>query len=506
MSTGNPLGSILFVIPRNKSRIGSGTDIPYYPHLGVASLIAYVRKHGHRAEVFDAGLFNGYLGLDEVVKRINPAVIGVTAYSYSYSYVLEAIDLLKSITNIPIVMGGAHVTATKKEILQNSRADFGVMGEGELTLIQLVDALLCKSSDFSDIRGLIWRKEDNIVENEPQSLIQNLDSLPPPDLEAFELGRYPCISRMSLPFSTERGCPYTCTYCSMRKTGFRARTPEVVVEELQYWVNKGFKHFDFNDDVFNFDIRRAMTVCDLIIERKLNLQYELYNGIRADRVTIDLLQKLKKSGCVFISYGLESGNADTLTRIQKKITLSQLRQAAEWTKQSRIPFSVNFIVGHPGETLRTAMDSVRFAESLPATWVNFYNLVPFPGTPAFEWVGEHGRFLIPKNSYLFEVSYRDNRPVFETEEFTAIDRTHVVKAGTNLYNKGALRYRFGKVLGTLLHILLSSHILSQLGGSIFAKTTWGQRFYMTSKGQTQTLIKTIFFGDKDYSNENNQET
>jgi len=455
--------------------------------------MAFVKQHGYGAQVFDAGLHDGYAGMVEIIEKLRPVFIGVTAYSYSYSYVLEAVNLLKTVTSVPVVVGGAHVTATRKELLQKSQADFGVMGEGELTVVQLINALCSDLSDFSMIRGLVWRRGEEIVENAPQFPIQDLDSLPYPDFESFDLARYPCLKRTSLPFLTERGCPYPCAFCSMRKTGFRARIPENVVAELEYWVNRGFRHFDINDDVFNFDRQRAMAICDLIIQRKLDIRYELYNGIRADRVTLEMLQKLKKSGCIFLSYGLESGNPDTLTRIQKRISLEQLRQAAEWTKQVGIPFAVNFIIGHPGETLETAMESVRFARSLPATWVNFYNLVPFPGTPTFDWVRENGRFLIPVDSYLFEVSYRDNRPVFETEDFTAPERMLVVQLGARLYNRGALRYRFGRVFGTVIYIFLRSKTLLRLGRYVLRSTGFGKRLYFSAKGQTQTLMKTLFF-------------
>lgn len=489
----NHRNNVLFVIPRNKSRINACTDTPYYPHLGVASLLAFMKKHGYVAQVFDAGLYDRYKGITGRIEKIHPVFIGVTTYSYSYPYVLETIELLKSLTSIPVVVGGPHVTATKKEILQNSQADFGVVGEGELTVVQLANALSSDSSDFSMIRGLIWRKGKEVIENAPQIPIQDLDNLPYPDFESFDIKHYPSYSRRSLPLLTERGCPYPCTFCSMRKTGFRPNSPKRVVEEIEHWVGRGFIHFDVNDDVFNFDPRRVMAICDLIIKKKLDIKYELYNGIRADKITFKMLQKLKKSGCIFLSYGLESGTPEILTRIQKRISLEQVRQAVEWTKEVGIPFSVNFIIGHPGEKFETAMESVSFAETLPATWVNFYNLVPFPGTPTFNWVKKNGHFLVPLESYLYEVSYRNNKPVFETDVFTESERMFVMQKGTNLYNKSALIYRFGKVFGTLIYVSLRSKMLLKLGRYFFTRTEFGKQQYGSVKRQTQTLIKTLFF-------------
>ena len=486
------VNNILFVIPKNKSRLGPGMEIPYYPHLGIAYLMAILKKHGYGVQVFDAGLFDEYEGIDKIVKKSHPILIGVTACSYSYSYVLEVINLLKGLTNTPIVVGGPHVTATRKKILQDAPIDFGIMGEGELTIIQLLEALLSNSSDFSMIRGLIWRKGEEIIENVAQILIQDLDSLPYPDFESFELYRYPCFKHKSLPFLTERGCPYPCSFCAMRKTGFRPRSPDNIVSELEYRAKRNFKHFDINDDVFNLEPERVMTICNLINERGLHINYDLYNGIRANLVTLEMLQKLKNSGCSFICYGLESGNSKTLETIQKNLATEQLEQAAKWTKQVEIPFAVNFIIGHPGETFKTAMDSVRFARRLPATWVNFYNLIPFPGTPVFDWVIKNGRFLIPIDS-LFEISNRDNKPVFETDEFTVEERIYVVKHGTRLYNLGALKFRFGKIIGLLLYKILQSKSLLKFGRYFFTRTRLGKKIYYKLRGQTHTLIKTLFW-------------
>ena len=212
---------------------------------------------------------------------------------------------------------------------------------------------------------------------------------------------------------TERGCPYPCNFCAVRKTGYRVQSPARVADEMEYWHRKGFDQFDINDDAFNVDRERVSEICNLIVQRGLRIKFQLYNGIRADRVTPEMLMKLKESGCTFITYGVESGNPEILKSIEKRLTLEQVRRACEWTRDVGIPFSVNFIISHPGETYESAMDSVRFAQTLPAKFINFYNLVPYPGTTLFEWVRRHGRFLVQEESYLMDISYRDNEPILK---------------------------------------------------------------------------------------------
>lgn len=250
--------------------------------------------------------------------------------------------------------------------------------------------------------------------------------------------------------------------------------PVRVIDEMEYWYRKGYDQFDINDDAFNVDRERVSEICDLIVRRGLRIKYQLYNGIRADRVTPEILQKLKDSGCTFITYGVESGNPEILKRIEKRLTLEQVRKACEWTRDAGIPFSVNFIVGHPGETYESAMDSVRFAETLPAKFINFYNLVPYPGTSLFEWVKRNGRFLVREESYLMDISYRDNEPIFETDEFTAEDRRRVVKQGFEIYNRSLLTFRLGGGLGRAGSFLMRWAPLARFGRHVVVNTRLGR--------------------------------
>src|SRR5262249_33835032 len=142
-----------------------------------------------------------------------------------------------------------------------------------------------KRTDFSGILGLLWRRGEELVENGDRPLLEELENLPYPDYESFGIERYPCASAKALPFITQRGCPYKCNFCSVPVSmgkSFRARSPESTVAELEYWYAKGWRHFQFNDDVFNFEPKRALAIAKLIVERKLEITWELYNGMRVN--------------------------------------------------------------------------------------------------------------------------------------------------------------------------------------------------------------------------------
>jgi anaerobic magnesium-protoporphyrin IX monomethyl ester cyclase len=480
---------ILFVIPKAKSLFGDETNIPDgvkgtggHPHLGIAYLTAFLKHHNVNVRIYDDAVENSLKRLSNLIREYDPDLIGITAFSYSYKYVIDIINRVNGFTNKPLVIGGPHVSTTREDILINSKADFAIKGEGEFTLLELVEELQVKNPDFEKIDGLIWRNGSgsNIVENRDRKYIKDLDSLPYPDFEAFPLEGYTYTPLRKLPIISSRGCPYPCTFCSVKISmgrRFRARSPENFVSELEYWYNKEWINFEINDDCYSTDIERVIEICDLIIKKGLKIKYDLYNGIRVDKVNLEVLGKLKESGCILISYGVESGNEQILLNIKKNITLEQARNAVKWANEVDLPNSVNFIIGHEGETMETATDSIKFAKTLPTNFVNFYNLIPYPGTEAFEWVKKNGRFSIPLENYLQNISYRDNEPIFETNEFTAEDRRKVIKKGFAIYERKILEFRLGKVLGYFAYLIMRIRPIAKFGRNFALNNKIGNKIY-----------------------------
>lgn len=465
---------ILLVSPKEKSMFGDHVDLPDgvpgskgHPSLGLAALSAYLKHKNADVRVYDHHIENHLQKLRTLVEDFKPDAVGITSFSYSHVFADELVGQIKTMTDAPVILGGPHVSAVKRQALETSEADFAIAGEGEFSFEELLNELQSGTKKFDSIQGLIWRKDGAVIENSNnRDFLQNLDLLPFPDLEAFPLEKYHCYQTRSLPIISSRGCPYSCTFCSVVLTqgrNFRKRSPKNFVDEMEHWYKKGWRKFEIDDDCYSCDMKRCIKISEEIISRKLNVVYEVYNGIRVDRVSPELLRMLKKSGCYLVSFGLESANLQILKNIRKDIkSLDQATTAVKWAKEAGLKTAVHLIIGHQGETIETARDSLEFGRKLDADYVNYYNLIPYPGTESFEWVKQNGRWLVPEKDYLKHISYRDNEPIFETDDFSAEERRKVIKEGFKIYEQKILNFRLGKFLGTFVYWLIQIEPLGKL--------------------------------------------
>jgi radical SAM superfamily enzyme YgiQ (UPF0313 family) len=488
---------ILFINPWTKSLFGDERQVSGHPHIGLSYLIAACKKEGYKdIKVFDQGLEKDDSRLFSLISSYNPDLIGVTTFSFCYKYAKAVIDGIKDkYPGVLLIAGGPHVSATKEHVLKTTKADFAMKSECEISFIKFLKELERTSRDLSSINNLIWRDGSIIIENRTEEYIKDLDSIPFPDYEAFGIERYPSYNQHSMPLITSRGCPYGCNYCCIRLTmgrNFRARSAENVVAEMKYLNDTcQINHFEINDDCFAFDAKRAERICDLITESRLNIRYELYNGIRADNVSEQLLRKMKKSGCIFISYGCESGNQEIVNKyIGKNLDLEKVVQAVNLTNKAGIRNSVNFIIGHPGETYKRASETLKFAASLKTNFVNIYNLIPYPGTELFGWISKNAKFTMPVEDYLERVGSRDFPPVFETKEFTKEERARALKKGYALYELTVLQFRLGRALGLIIYLLCRNRFIFKLGRSLVFDGKAGARIYRLLSRKSKAISKT----------------
>jgi radical SAM superfamily enzyme YgiQ (UPF0313 family) len=429
---------ILLVLPPNIGRYVVAT----VPHAGIAYLAAILERGGHEVALHDMRLYASNDALYKKIRNFKPELIGISTASFGYKTTYEIIEGIKENFNIPIAVGGSYTSVAYSKILEDTKADYVVYGEGEEAFLDLAN-----KTPLAEIRGLIWRNNDAIVTNPPSPLRENLDELPFPKYELFELNK---MLEKRIPIVSSRGCPGRCTFCSIRLVfgrAFRARSPENVVNEIRHWYRKGYDTFEFSDDNFSHDIQRAEKICDLIVQSGMRLKLIFGNGLRADRVNERLLAKLKKAGTVFIAYGLETSNPESLKLIKKDLDLDKLKEAVATTKGLGIQTQVNFIIGCPGQTFDSFMDDIRFAEKLKADQLRFYNLVPYPGTELFEWIKKNGRFLYEPEEYLNSLHYWGEEPVFETDDFTREERIRAYRIGQDKVMELFLKRHFGKFLG-----------------------------------------------------------
>lgn len=470
---------LLFIIPRLRFSFFGYEDIaPASIHLGIAYLISLLKEHNHEVRLFDEGWRESREALFSLISDFQPHLIGLTSFSPNRKFAYELISILKHrFNNIPIIYGGNHVSTVRKISLEESVADFAIKQEGECTLLDLMEHIQNDNRNYKEIAGLLWRDGENIIENPDRPLIQDLDKLPFPDFSLFRIEEHPSHKEKIIPMITSRSCPFNCSFCATRLSmgrGFRARSPENIIEEMKFHHGNGFTQIDIHDDCFSLDMQRADKILDLILESKMKLKFQFATGIRVDTVNPKLLAKLKRAGCFYIIYGCESGNERVLKNMQKRITLAQVEKAVGWTNEAGIPHAVNFIIGHIDETYSEALDTIRFAKSLPKCLFNFGKMIPYPGTEVYEWANKHAHFLVAKDTCLDQFSFTSNEPLFETEEFTKEQRRKVIQMGFRLHQKRIFTFRFGPVIGMLIYFFMGTEFSKQIAGR-FSMTKFGNR-------------------------------
>lgn len=466
----------LFIVPplitvfQHDQDIRGGRDTyrARYPHIGFAYMVSILQQNDVSCKVLDMNLGYSFNQLLDIVKFYVPDFICVTIYSAGYKEVYSLVNSIKKHYGGVIIVGGPHVSIFNRQVLETTNADFGVVGEGEYVLLELMQNL-----NLTDIRGLIWRQNSNIIINEKRPYITELDNLPFPAFYSFELDKYLCNMDKRLPMITSRGCPYSCIFCCTRLSmgrKFRARSPENVVNEIRHWHNKGWNNFDINDDLFTLDRLRTKKICELILEDNLNIQFNLSVGVRVDSVDEEVLINLKKAGCKFISYGCEAGNDRMLREIKKGITIEDVLNAVMLTKKVGINHKVNFIIGHPMERYEDAMDSIQLARILGSNYVGFNNMIPYPGTEAYDIIesNHNARFLCEPDKYLNDRTHKKIMPVFETSDFPIWQKEKALQDGFSLEEKTLARFRFGKYKGLLVYCLSRNVFISRVSSWLFA--------------------------------------
>jgi len=386
------------------------------PPMGLAYIAAILKNKGAKVSVVsaDAEGLSVENAIDTIL-RLSPEVIGISITTPTANNSLRIIrETKKKNTTLKIFAGGPHATLFPDEIL-GAGVDFVLRGESEITIAELYDALE-GNADLEGIKGISYRCNKGIVHNADRELIDNLDSLPFPAWELFPVRSYKSdfrIKEFSLPVLSSRGCPAQCTFCYKGIFGdrFRVREPAKIVEEIERLKNEfHVEEFAIIDDSFTSKPKRAMDVCDLIVDRGINLPWSLPAGIRVPTVSRELLGKLKRAGCYRIGLGIESGNQEVLNSIKKGITLEQVRKAVKLLKESKVESAGYFMLGNLDETLDTMDQTINFALELDPDYAQFTKATPYPGTAMYKQLKTEKK-IITDNWDDYD-SFLKSRPVF----------------------------------------------------------------------------------------------
>ena len=374
----------------------------YFPPLHLASLAAVTRQYGFETRIIDPIALNWNLQttLKSVINE-SPNYVGLTATTVNIHKAGKLAKLIKqSISNIKILVGGVHLSSTPRETMELfPDFDVGVVGEGEITIIELLQAL-DNSAPLDNIKGIIFRKSDEIVQTISRPFIKNLDSLPMPAWDLLpNLAKYYRPSLQSvrrLPSTivmTTRGCFGRCTFCSRAIFGnkIRAYSTDYVMEMLKHLHNNyGIRDFQIEDDSFLSFPSRVIDICRRIRDENLHISWNCL--ARVDRVNPEILSEVKKAGCWQIQFGIESGSQNILDSIKKNITLEQIEYILTLTKKAGIRTKGFFIMGHLLETKETIKKTIDFARKLPLDDFQLTIYTPLPGTEDYHIADKYGVF------------------------------------------------------------------------------------------------------------------
>jgi len=394
------------------------------PHIGLGYLAEAVNDVGIEHGIIDMNLGYGLFELKRKIEEFKPDLIGITLLTLEYKKFYKLIaDIKLAYPNVKIAAGGPHMTILKEQVLMDCKdLDFGIVFEGEQALVEL-----CRGDvELPDIQNLLWRNGDEIVFNGQCPFLMNLDELSWPRYEKFELDKYIKESEIY----SSRGCPHLCTFCPNRLISpiFRARSPEHVVDEMEYWYERGYRQFNFDDDNFNYVRKRVFAICDEIEKRGLkNLFLRCSNGIRADRVDREMLERMREVGFHYIAFGVDAGNDHMLEAVKKGEKMWQIEAAIKEATDLNYDVKLLFVVGTPYETREDVEDKVRLSKKYRVKDAHFYNIIPYPGTELFDYIKENNLFLREPEDYLNDVTCLENTPVFETPELPRSARVEVFK-------------------------------------------------------------------------------
>ena len=414
---------VLLVSPPSNSRYG-GLRVP----AGIGHIAQALHDRSIDYEYVDLRIKYTFNDLKRKLLEFRPDLVGVSMITLDYQISYQMIsDIKKILPQAKIVVGGHHVTILREQVLKEcGDIDFGVDHDGEETIVELCE----NNKPIEDIKGLIYRKGEEVIFNGRRPLVLDLDQYAFPRYEKFNMKDY----SKQIPIQSSRGCVGQCTFCPNKVIGrkFRKKSQSYFVDEIEYWHNRGYRQFAIDDDNFTLISERVYAICDEIERRGLkDLLIRCSNGIRADRVDRQLLTRMKEIGVREVGFGVDGGNDKVLGYLKKNEKMETIDNAVRIACEVGLDVKIFIIVGTPHETMADIEDSIKFARKHPVARVNFNNAIPYPGTEMYEYVKEHDLFLIPPEEYLNNVAEdmaeENFIPVFETPELSKEERIKMLK-------------------------------------------------------------------------------
>ncbi len=413
----SPRSRICLIRPAEGIYISKTTLLKPTLPLGLAYVAASIRDAGHDVQVVDAvgegfgkitrahGVHSLGLENEEIIRRVDPETrilaIG-NMFSHNWPMVRDLVFLLrKSFPDVPIIMGGEHASSLPELVLQQSPTDACILGEGEETAVELIQALL-QSADLSSVKGIAHKGPDGSVRRTaPRARIRSVDEIPWPAWDLFNVKAYAendLTNGMQyqsdppfMPILATRGCPYQCTFCTspnMWTTAWIARNPVNVVDEIESYIRQyGARNFRFQDLTAIIRKEWILEFCREVIRRDLKFVWQMPSGTRSEAIDDEVADHLKKAGLFEMAYAPESGSDRVRQLIKKRVKAENLYASVRSAVKAGLHVQVFFVMGFPEETtadLRATLAMIARLAWMRVPDVAIQHYMPYPGTEMYE--------------------------------------------------------------------------------------------------------------------------
>ncbi len=385
---------ILFIVYDN------GSYVQWFP-MGVGYIASVLRREGYVVSIYHQDVYHySEEHLTNYLNKHKFDVVGVSVIAgyYEYRKLLKISDAINKVKNKPVYVIGGHGPSPEPEyFLLKTRADVAVLGEGEETMIELLTALV-NNRTLKNIRGIAYREGEQVAVNERRPLIDDIDSIPFPAYDLFPIVHYrllraPLVEKTQflLPMLSGRGCTFECTFCYRMDPGFRPRSNESIIDEIKLLKkNYDITYIIFGDELLMSSQARTISLCEDFIRSRLNIKWNC-NG-RLNYAKPEVLQLMKKAGCVFINYGIESVDNEVLKNMKKGLTSDQIIRGVEHTLNAGIAPGLNFMFGNIGDNKQALNKAVEFLLKYD-DWTKMRTIrpvTPYPGSPLYYYAIKSG--------------------------------------------------------------------------------------------------------------------
>lgn len=378
----------------------NGQHVSFFPH-SIAYIAAACRKAGHDVRVYNQDVYHwDESHLTDTLNKEHFEVVGLGACGGYYQYrkaikISEAIDKAR---RRPVYLLGGHLASPEpKYFLRKMKADIAVIGEGEETAIELLNAIENKKP-LSEVKGIAFMEGEKCIQTPRRPAIEDVDSIPFPawdmvPMEHYVLAKVPNIraGERYMTVLSGRGCTFNCNFCYRMDKGFRPRSPEGITEEIKRLKKDyGISYIGFNDELLMSSCERTIDICKSFIRNKLSIRWGCSG--RLNYAKPDALKLMKESGCVFINYGIESLDDKTLKVMNKALTADMIHAGIKNTLAAGISPGFNIIFGNIGETAESLEKGVQFLLKYDdhAQIRTIRPVTPYPGSPLYYYAVEQG--------------------------------------------------------------------------------------------------------------------